>query len=973
MQSFIGRIAEELYAQHGDGISSLHVLFPNRRARLFFNDAVAQVAQRPIWAPHYITVDEVMSEMSGLAPGDPVRLVTELYKIYGSHHNEPFDTFYFWGEMLLADFDSVDKYRIDAHMLFRNVADLKALEGDLSYLSEDQRKIISRFWGSFGRREDFSDEQAHFMQIWGSLSAIYHAFREKLASEGIGYAGMIHRRAAERMQQGGITDAEAPRNYVIAGFNALTPCEKILFDHLKNRHEVRFFWDYDAYYMENSQQEAGLFLRENLLRYPEAAPDPAGNNHFVQPKRITVVSAPSDSLQCRYVHDFLTEVEKEQGAIPGKETVVVLTDEKLLTPVLHAIPETVRDINITMGYPLRQTLAYSFVERLIELQVRKRQRGTRTLFYHSDVSGLLAHPYIVAAAPREAEALSGEVVRRGQVYVESARFRESDCKLTGVIFSPVEGWHGLQEYLLAVLSLVAQGETAEGDAVMEQGRNTALRYEYFTLMAEQLHKLRNSLDSSGVEITEGVFTSLLRRMLQPMTIPYEGEPLRGLQVMGILETRNLDFEHVVILSMNDDTFPGNRATTPSFIPYNLRLGYGLPTPEDHEGVYAYYFYRLLQRARRIDLIYCSHSDERRTGEPSRYIYQLLYESPHKIVKRPIGLDVNLSPAAGISVEKEGKIAQQLCKFLEEEGRIISPTAFSNYLECPLKFYFRTVAQIYPPDEVAEEIDLPLFGIILHKAMELLYLPWVGKGDPREQIRKVAGSPEVALAVDQALQEAWLHEEPLPGENLGGNLLLVRDTVIKYINTCLLPFDAAQPAFEIFDLERRIEVPFSFPYAGETTGTATIRFSGVADRIDRISTSPHDRLPSGTIRVVDYKTGSPHLEFKGIDALFSHRMDDRNAAVLQTLLYAMMLHRTEGADVQPALYYVRSLNTPNYNPQPIDLSKQAPVKCYADYQADFEERLARTLTEIFDLSIPFTQCEDPSVCQWCDYCGVCERF
>jgi len=963
MRSFIGRVAEELYAQHGDGISSLYVLFPSRRARLFFNDALARTAQRPLWSPHYLTVDELMGEMAALAPGDPVRLITELYKIYSSYHDEPFDSFYFWGEMLLADFDSVDKYRIDAGVLFRNVADLKALEGDISYLSEDQRKIISRFWGSFGRRGAFSDEQEKFMKIWKSLLPVYHTFREKLTGDGIGYTGMVHRRVAERIERGELPDGGTdPRNYVIAGFNALTPCEKILFDYLKTHHKTRFFWDYDRYYIDDPQQEAGLFLRENLLRYPETAPDPAGNDNFAQSKRITVVSAPSDSLQCRYVHDFLGEVAREQGTPPGKETVVVLTDERLLSPVLYSIPEAVRDINITMGYPLRQTLAYSFVERLIELQARKRRRGARTLFYHSDVSGLLTHPYIAAAAPHEAQVLNGEIVRRQQIYVDSLRLRESGKSLLSLIFSPAEGWHGLQEYLLAALSETARGKADASEPSLPE-TDAALRYEYFTLIAEQLHKLRNSLDASGVEITESVFASLLRRMLQTITIPYEGEPLQGVQVMGILETRNLDFEHVVILSMNDDTFPGNRAATPSFIPYNLRLAYGLPTPSHHEGVYAYYFYRLLQRARRIDLVYCSHSDDKRTGEPSRYIYQLQYESPHEIAGRRIGLDVNLSSATAISVEKEGEVARQLNEFLTEEGRTISPTTFSRYIECPLKFYFYAVARIRPVEEVTEEIDLPLFGTILHKAMELLYRPLVGTVDPREQIREITASPEIALAVDRALRDLYLHEEPVPGENLSGNLMLIRDIVIKYLNTCLLPYDAAQPAFEIRDLEHPIKV--SFPFGEE--GTKSVRFSGIADRIDR--------LPGGMLRVVDYKSGSPHLEFRDIKALFALFSDarrDRNAAVLQTLLYAMMLNRTEGADVQPALYYVRSMNSRDYTPQPWDRTRKMAVESYSDYKQEFEECLALTLTEIFDPGIPFIQCEDKSVCQWCDYREICRR-
>lgn len=949
MESFIGQVAESLYTRYGDGLSSLYILFPSRRARLFFADALSKLTSRPLWQPRYTSIDELMEEISGLRAGDPVRLVTELYKIYRTHHEETFDSFYFWGEMLLSDFDQVDKYLIDADMLFSNISDLKVLESDFSYLSEEQIRIISRFWKSFGLEDEFSPEKQQFVRIWRSLAPIYHAYNDRLFSLSLAYTGMMHRRAAELIREGRVLSPAEPRRYVIAGFNALSECEKILFDYLKNTASVDFFWDYDDYYLKDPDQEAGLFQRENLRRYPSADLSVNDGNAFSSRKEVVAVSAPSDSLQCKYVYDFLEDTARIEGRTPDKETAVVLTDENLLVPVLYSIPESVENVNITMGYPFRQTLAYSFVERLVELQSRVRRRGGRVLFYHADVTGLLTHPFVACGEyERTAREIAAEVLRKQQVYVAGNKFPQGG--ILADIFSPAEGWQALQEYLLRILSSVAR--------LPYEGEDAALRLEYFSLIADQLHKLRNSLEQCDLDLSVPIFTSLLRRMLQKMTVPYEGEPLSGVQVMGILETRNLDFEHVVILSVNDDTFPGNRAVSSSFIPYNLRLAYGLPTPMHHEGVYAYYFYRLLQRARRVHLVYCSRSDDKRTGEPSRYIYQLKYESPHRVEERKMTVDVNLAPPEPIVVEKRGDVARALDEFLTAGGRTLSPTSFYTYLECPVKFYFHAVARLRKEEELTEEIDSPMFGTILHRAMELLYRPLVGMDNPGPEIRALIRSAKVDDTVNRAVCEMFLKDERADPEEFGGGVLLVRDIVARYINGCLLPYDAGRGDFTIVQLERRIEA--SFPFGSG----AKVCFSGLADRIDRAR--------NGLVRVVDYKTGAPHIEFNGVDALFSKRREERSSAVLQTLLYAMMLNRSEGADVQPSLYYIRNLNAEHYSPLLQDKSLGRPVERYSDYRQEFEMRLKRVLEELFDRDIPFRQCDDPVCCTWCDFREICRR-
>lgn len=947
MRSFISEIASYLYDRYGDDISSLKLVFPSRRARLFFSDALAAVAQRPLWQPSFVTVDELMEQVAGVGRSDHIKLLTELYKVYSRHHDEPFDAFYFWGDMLLADFDQIDKYLIDADMLFANIGDLHRLEDHFSYLTPEQVELIERFWKNFRQQTPFSQEQQQFIKIWESLGKIYHEFRDGLAAQGLAYEGMVHRLAAEKLRLPEAVALDTASRYVVIGFNALSACEKRLFVWLQHTGQAEFFWDYDRYYVENPDHEAGLFLRSNLRDYP-APEGVVGADHFRSPKEIVAVSSPSDSLQCKYVHTFLQGL-LDRGLNPDKETAIVLTDESLLLPVLSSIPEGIGAVNVTMGYPLRQTTAYSFVERLIELQGRKRVRGDQVQFYHSDVVGLLGHPYMLEQHEQEASEVMAAVRKSQLVYVPSDRFHIPG--LVQRIFSPVEGWQALAAYLREILSQVG--------ALPSAAEDRARRREFFSVMIDRLIQIETALLDSGLEITEAVFSSLLRKILQQVRVPYQGEPLAGIQIMGILETRNLDFENVLLLSVNDDTFPGNRAVTSSFVPHNLRLAYGLPTPLHHEGVYAYYFYRLLQRARVVHMAYCSRSDERRTGEPSRYIYQLQYESPHEVRLRDIPLNVNLAQPRPLSIPKTGSVQTALQAYLGEGGATLSPTSFYQYVECPLKFYFRSVARLRVEEEISEEIDLPMFGTLLHKAMEILYTPLLGVKDPAERIAALAGSKAVDGAVAQALREEYFREESASEAEYTGNVLLVSDIVRRYIDRAILPYDASLSGYTVEALEKPVHASFAF---ASGTGTLSMRFGGMSDRIDRIG--------GGMLRVVDYKTGKPAKPFADIDALFSSEQASRRPAAFQTLLYAMMIARMTGEDVQPVLYYVREMNQPGYSPLLVE--KNTPVLRYSAYREAFEERLAGALRELFDLSVPFAQCGDTHTCRYCDFREICQR-
>ncbi len=951
MKSFLEEVAQYLYDKHGDRISELKIIFPSRRARLFFVDALSQIAQRPLWQPRWVSIDDLMSRAAGVEVGERVRLIAELYKIYSTHHNESFDKFYFWGEILLADFDMIDKYLIDADMLFRNLSDIKELEADISYLTPEQLKIVA-FWSSLGDEADLSEEKRRFLKIWRSLSPIYHQFHARLEELGIAYTGMIHRRAVARIANGEYS-FEGSGQYIMVGFNALSECEKRLFAELKNSNGAEMFWDYDDYYKLNKEQEAGLFIRENIDRFP--SPVDISHNNMLSPKEIEVVGAASNILQCKYVSNIIEQIQASGEKI-DKNTAIILTNENLLLPLLYSLPPSVGKVNVTMGYPLRESLAYSFLERLIELQHHSRRKKSGGVqFYHVDVVGLLSHPYISTSDSQLMESLRDDISQRRMISVDANFLCRGD--LLSAIFAECEGWGAMSQYLVRVISVVV--------AMPYEGDDQRQRDEFLNFILSHIITLQNSIEQCDIEMSIPIYISLLRRHLQTLRVPFEGEPLEGLQVMGILETRNLDFRNVIILSMTDDNFPGNHMTQPSYVPYNLRSAYGLPTPEHHEGVYAYYFYRLLQRAQNVWLLYSSHADDKSTGEPSRYIYQLDYESPFELKRCAVGVDVNMIESSAIEVAKEGRVAEHLARFTDPERPItISPTALSRYIACPLRFYFYSVAGIKRDDELSEGVDAPMFGTIFHGAVQELYGEFVGVADFKTPLRKVIEEGRLELIVERAINENYLQKREARIEDYPGNILLIKEIVCKYIRDGVVAYDLASPLdFTIQGVECEAQYDFVLDDGKR------VRFKGMLDRLDC--------MVDGSLRVVDYKTGSAHLEFKGVESLFEGDGRERMSNIIQTLLYSMMLTRTGkgGGRVTPSLFYVRTINSDGYSPNIVECvgRERREVLSYSECAEEFEAHIKRTLTELMDLTIPFRQCEDvKNTCSYCDYRAICKR-
>ena len=965
MATFIEEVALRLYEKYGDDLSSKTLVLPSKRARLFFAEALTNIVSHPIWEPNYISIDELMVQLSGMHKADRLRLVAELHGVYVKHHAETFDEFYHWGEMLVADFDMIDKYMVDASQLFSNISDLKELESDLSYLSEEQIAIINRFWHTLtgdgkGLVED-SKAKTRFLTIWQSLASIYDEYRTRLRELGIGYTGMIYREAIDRLERG---EAALPADdkYVFIGFNALSKCEKSLLKHLNNGGQAEFYWDYDCYYTDNKFQEAGMFIRENLELFP--CEEGISHDNFKNIESINVISTSSNVAQCQCVVDVLESLAAKNGEGLGKETAIVLTDENLLMPLLYAIPEKFKvdsskskataeeksAINVTMGHPLRNTLVYSFIERLFELQKHAREEKTGEYsFYYVDVDGLLAHPYISDIDSELYAKLRAQIVSQRLFQVEQSRLASTPVLQT--IFRKVDGWHNMSKYLLEVLDVVA-GESF----VAEDG---AFRSEFLVLAAEALVKLENIVEQCGIEVSDSIYRSLVRRYLQSEKISFTGEPLSGLQIMGILETRNLDFKNVIILSMTDNNFPGSRATDKSFLPYSLRFGFDIPTAEHHEGVYAYYFYRLIERAQNVYMVYSSASDGKSTGEPSRYIRQIEYETDFKINFSNVGVKVALSDSNTIKVEKSDEIYAKLLRYTRDKE--ISPTAFSMYVKCPLSFYLKYIEELYVENELEEDVDSLVFGNIFHKAADLLYSQIKGDADPAHLLEQLRGRGEVERCVDRAIAEVYFADKSNKEHALGGELSVVRSMVLSFLKEYLFNYDIKNRDFAVYDTEYDLKMTVPIEVNGEKLD---VNLKGRADRIDSLN--------NGMMRIIDYKTGAQELNYEDVSTLlYDETENHKKSNIINTLLYSMMLKSMLNRDVRPELYYIAYMADKEFSPLFVGGSSDR-LESYSAIAEEFETEVKNLLRDLFDRSKPFVQRQESKGCVYCDFLDVCNK-
>lgn len=953
MKAFLQELAEEIFNSRED-LSKVTVVFPNRRAALYFRKYLGDLISKPVFSPRLLTFEDFVSGLSPLRVPDKLELIYRLHQSYTATMGieaEPFDQFFMWGEMLLNDFDETDRYMIDAKMLFADLSNLKELDAGLDYLSEEQIMFLKNFWRGFDA--ELSVNKKKFLEVWKKLYPLYKNFNEQLSLEAMAYEGRQHRSVAEALLSGKIKlifqSSEPSDGFLwFAGFNALTKAEEKIISFAVEQGMATVRWDTDQYYVNDESQEAGTFFRtyrQHPILKNTFSSDFPGN--FRQHKGVNLLSAAQPIGQVKALAQLLAE-ELKNGLVP-EESVIILPDEKLLMPVLHSIAPVLDKFNVTMGFPFASSPAYNLVEHLLELQVSARNGH----FNFQQVQSVLSHPYVVAAGAASVHAKMKEITKHNWVSVPE-RFLATEVELHAIIF---KGAEGITTYLLQVFHTMTALDGLDG---VDQ----EFLYKGIQLL-NRLHAVCDQ-DIQGVQDRQSgpaklkSFLRLFRQYARGEKIPFAGEPLRGLQVMGVLESRNLDFKNTFILSLNEGVVPsaGNQG---SYIPYSIRKTYGLPTPEHQGAIYAYLFYRAIQRADHLFLFYNTEPDVLGQGEMSRYLQQLIYESKLNIKSRVLHNPALPRPVAPITVHKDESVLALLARLSEGtiRSRGLSPSALNTYLECRLKFYFQYLAHVREPMKVEEEIDPRILGNFLHSVMERFYHDLLDK-----KKNKIIDADDFDLLdsrlnklIDEAFRKEYYLDPQLP-VSYDGQRVVVREVVKRFAKK-IIEYDRQHVPFAIEALEQK-----AWMYNVKIShAPGFVVLGGTIDRIDR---------KENAVRIIDYKTGRDELDFRDVASLFS-RDGKRNKAAFQTFMYALLYKNnnpSQDLKIIPGLVNRNNL---------FDDDFQFGLKMNKTYLTDatplfpeFESHLHALLEEIFNPEEVFDQTDKEEACKICPFTGICYR-
>lgn len=959
MESFLKLVAADLYKHTKGNLAHTAVVFPNKRAGLFFNEYLAQESDSPIWSPAYVSISELFRSLSPWEVGDPVKLVCELYKIFRreTQSTETLDDFYFWGEMLISDFDDADKNKVDTDKLFSNLQDLRNIIDDYTFIDDEQEEAIRQFFQNFSieRRTALKER---FISLWDVLGNIYKGFRESLASQNIAYEGMMYRHVIEHLD----VDKLPYEKYVFVGFNVLNKVEHTLFTQLKDAGKAVFYWDYDEFYMKENRQavthEAGEFIRRNLRDFPSPLSGELFKN-LSKPKEVHYIASSTENAQARYQPQWI----RNNLTTPEKETAVVLCNEALLQPVLHSLPAEVKHVNITMGFPLSQTPVYSFLIALLELHTHGFNFKSGRYTFQSVVT-LLKHPY-TRQLTGQAELLEKELTRNNRFYPLPGELGKDEF-LTR-LFTPLSGNLNLCIRLSETLQQVAGIYQANTSGTEDTDAFNQLYRESLFKAYTTINRFRTLIEEDELTVQSETFRRLLVKVLSATNIPFHGEPAIGMQVMGVLETRNLDFRHLVLLSVNEGQLPKSGGDS-SFIPYNLRKAFGMTTIEHKIAVYAYYFYRLLQRAERITLMYNTSSDGLNRGEWSRFMLQFLIEWPHPITRQFLEAGQSPQGTSPITVEKTPDVMRRMQSLFDVRANPkakFSPSALNYYLDCPLKFYYRYVAGLSAPDEVSAEIDSATFGSIFHYAAEHIYkdLTTHGKVINKEALETLLRN-EVKLQdyVDTAFKKLFFNVPQNEKPEYNGVQLINSAVIARYLKQ-LLQNDLRYAPFTFIASEMEVDEPIDIQ---TPKGVIKSRIGGIIDRMDS---------KDGTLRIVDYKTGGDADTPPHVESLFIPDKK-RSNYVFQTFLYAAIMCRKQPTmKIAPALLYIHRAATETYSPV-IQMGEprkpKEAVEDFSKYEKEYRERLQGLLEEIFNPEKSFTQTEIIEKCTYCDFKALCKR-
>ena len=973
-KTFLEYVAEDIIGKYGTDLSRIAVVFPNKRAALFLNEHLARIAGQPVWSPTYITISDLFRQHTDLKPADPIKLICDIHKSFTkcTGIDETLDHFYGWGQLLLADFDDIDKNMADADSIFCNLKDIHELD-DISYLDDEQKEMLARFFANFSDDID-SELKKRFLSLWSHFGDIYHDYNRRLTEQGIGYEGAIYRKVASEQTLHLKYD-----KYLFVGFNLLQKVERVLFSRLMKEGKAKFYWDFDEYYMPTARAQQSASVPNNtasFAAYLTDFPNELDNTdrdiyaNMRRPKRIRFISSPTENAQARFASNWLLENERYKA---GRKTAVVMCDESILLPIMHSLPPEADKVNITSGFPLAMTPVASLVMLLFDLYtLGLRKKGTA--FNPHYLKKLMAHPYARHLQEMHLKGVHLKGVHLSQVHQEEVhqegiRQKEeqqtigdnSGCMgMAGMPYPPTSA--ALLQHIATLIKQVGIATKQEGDALTQESV-----FRMFTI----LNRLAALADSGDLLVDNTTLRRLVSQLVGAASIPFHGEPVIGVQIMGVLETRNIDFDNVLLLSCNEGNMPKG-VNDSSFIPYSIRKAHGLTTIDNKVAIYSYYFHRLLQRAGDITIAYNNSTDNGHTGEMSRFMLQLLVESGQKIDHYSLTAKNQPTPLMPKAIEKDETALNKL-----EEMSRLSPSAINTYIRCKLAFYYQYIAHIKEPDSDPETIDNRMFGNIFHRAAYLIYKDITNHSPVIEKAHiqaYLSNRKLLASVVDRAFEE-----EECKTNN--GLQIINREVIIEYI-TKLLKIDQQLCPFNILAMEEEAKVytqlSFTIPSGGALVSSAptkqySLTIGGIIDRLDAVTDKQTGKR---RIRVVDYKTGNkPSSAIKSIEEVF----DPKNIAskhsnyFLQAILYSLIVSRSKEWNaandaVSPALLFIKQAATNDYDPT-LCIDKH-PISDVTVYEEEFLTKLKETVADMYSPNVPFTPTDDRKKCELCPYKMLC---
>ena len=994
MKTFLKYVARDILEKYGNNLSDIAIVFPNKRAALFLNESLARLTDHPIWSPSYITISDLFRKHSTLKVGDPIKLVCDLHKTFVACTgiDETLDHFYGWGQLLITDFDDIDKNMAEAEKLFANLSDIHELD-DISYLTEEQKMLIRKFFSNFN--DDHNSElKKRFLQLWSHFLDIYQQFNQRLEEQGLAYEGALYRKV--------VNDENIKfqhKKYLFVGFNMMQVVEQKLCERLMKEGKAHFYWDYDDYYMQNNH-EAGHYIREYLKYFPNELNDMPPHDlrdiyhNFDNNKDITYISASTENIQARYVNQWLKEKKRYKC---GKKVAIVLADEGLLQSVIHSLPtnEDIKSLpdysendqlsyNITLGYPLQQTPFYSLLQHLINLQGIGHPKHSNSYRLHY-VLMALRHPYTRYISQNYSKLLSA-LDEQKQFYPTRQFLSMDGDEGLSLLFKDLgetatENEYNLRliQYLLDILKTIGVNSKEQDDPLFQESL-----FRTYTL----LNRLQELIQTGDLAVDCITLERLMQQLIQSTSIPFHGEPAEGIQVMGVLETRNLDFEHILVLSCNEGKLPKG-VNDASFIPYSLRKAYGLTTVDNKVAIYAYYFHSLLQRSRDITLCYNNATEDGQSGEMSRFMLQLLVESHHDIKRLSLVAGQSTIRPTYDSIEKKQNTFIQL-----KNLKMLTPTFLNTYLRCEKQFYYKYVEGLIEPDEIDEdEVDNKVFGNIFHRAAELFYqglasnnaLTTDNKGKlkltrpiviTKEQLEQALKDESLVYRlVDQAFREE-LFKVSAAGYHpkYNGLQLINKEVIARYIRQ-LITIDMRQAPFTILGLELVVKTGIEV----ETSiGKLSLTIGGFIDRLDAVAANgnANGKNLAERIRVIDYKTGRISTTHpRALDEVFNPSMLNKHTDYyLQSMLYSIIVKHNKdlnpGQDpVSPGLLFIQNAGAEDYDPT-LKMGKEL-ISSIDVYEEEFMKQLKVLIANIFDKEQPFRPTDDKHRCEYCPYAALCK--